>query len=519
MLQPAVAVPVADIRLDKAKAKARRVARFQIDPNTPLKDLLPPTPKASPSIQPTKGDDLAVVPEVVFQAPLPGSLGLEKVTELTAHQMAKINHLNGKQTDGFLEALRGQRPDLAGLSFAMGDACRTKGDRSKQFAAAVATIRGALQRQALPASFIAMDPPLPVPPPAPVAPAPVAPAAPAGTPPAMEGLIAPSAPAVAVLAASVNPPDARTFWEQYRSACDQEDKANPSFDGARQELVTVCRIAALMQVLAPEPADMRLGLVKYLSGVSHVEATKALARLAIFSPEEEVQRAAVAALRIRRERDYTDILVQGLRYPWAAAARRAADALVRLERTDLIPRLVDLLDEPDPRAPVTKEVDGKKTTVVKELVRVNHHRSCLLCHAPSKPDTVALEALTAEVPLPGVPLPEPFEGYGNQSPDLLVRIDVTYLRQDFSVRQAVADANPWPEMQRFDFLVRTRELTEAEAEAYRAAYARPEPGRPSPYQSAALAALRDLTGKDTEPTAEGWRRLLELPPKQKTATP
>ena len=43
------------------------------------------------------------------------------------------------------------------------------------------------------------------------------------------------------------------------------------------------RIAALMQVLIPESSGLRLGLVKYLSTVPHVDATKALARLAIFS--------------------------------------------------------------------------------------------------------------------------------------------------------------------------------------------------------------------------------------------
>jgi hypothetical protein len=32
----------------------------------------------------------------------------------------------------------------------------------------------------------------------------------------------------------------------------------------------------------------------------------------------------------------------------------------------------------------------------------------------------------------------------------------------------------------------------------------------TPYQKAALAALRDLTGKDTTPTAEAWRKLLKL---------
>jgi hypothetical protein len=66
-------------------------------------------------------------------------------------------------------------------------------------------------------------------------------------------------------------------------------------------------------------------------------------------------------------------------------------------------------------------------------------------------------------------------------------------------------------MQRFDFLVRTREVTEAEAAAYREAFAKAEPGRLSPYHRAALTALRELTGLDTEPTPEAWRRLLKLP--------
>ncbi len=92
-----------------------------------------------------------------------------------------------------------------------------------------------------------------------------------------------------------------------------------------------------------------------------------------------------------------------------------------------------------------------------------------------------------------------------------MRIDVTYLRQDFSIFQAVADANPWPEMQRFDFLVRTRTLTDEEVTAYREKLANREPGRLSPYQRAALAALRELSGRDAEPSAEAWRKLLDLP--------
>jgi hypothetical protein len=309
------------------------------------------------------------------------------------------------------------------------------------------------------------------------------------------------------------------FWGRFKRECELRDRELSKDDMARHEHLTPARIAALMQVLAPEAPKLRLGLVNYLSGIAHVEATKALARLAIFSVEEEVRQAAVESLKVRRERDYTDILVQGMRYPWPAVARQSADALIKLERTDLVPQLVALLDEPDPRAPVMKETEGKSVPVIKELVRVNHHRSCLLCHAPGNAGGVGSDTLTAAVPLPGEPLPRPSEGYDNSSPDLLVRIDVTYLRQDFSVRQAVADASPWPEMQRFDFLVRTRELTAEEADRYREQFAKQEPGRPSPYQRAALVALRELTGKDTEPTAEGWRKLLELPAKGKTAVP
>jgi len=148
---------------------------------------------------------------------------------------------------------------------------------------------------------------------------------------------------------------------------------------------------------------------------------------------------------------------------------------------------------------------------VREVVRINHHRNCLLCHAPGNTPSVSADVVTAPVPTPGEPFPSPSEGYGSfQQPDTLVRIDVTYLRQDFSMFQPVADAHPWPEMQRFDFLVRNRELTEEEAAVYQEKLGKREPGELSPYHRTALAALRDLTGRDTEPTAQAWRKLLTL---------
>ncbi len=473
--------------------------QFKIDPATPLKDLLPAAPKVKSDAGPVLDGDLTQVPEVLFQAPMARDLSIVEGTRHTAHTIAKINHLNSVKTDRFMEALRAERLDLAGLPFAMGDACRTKGERSEQFALAVATVRRAMSRNRTVQTSVAAPNP---PPPAPSAPA-SALSAPVSTS---------NGTTFTIVERIVESPNSATaFWDQYQTLCAEEDRSPARADRAHREHVTLARVAALMQVLAPEPPELRVGLVKYLAGVTHVESTRALAKLAIFSVEDEVRQAALEALKVRRERDYTEILLQGLRYPWPAVARHAGEAVVKLERTDLLPQLVELLGEPDPRAPVVKQVDQKKVQVVRELVRINHHRNCLLCHAPGNTGTVAPASLTAAVPIPGEALPTPSEGYRSSSPDVLVRVDVTYLRQDFSVRQAVADANPWPEMQRFDFLVRTRELTADQAEEYRQKLVAGGKGRLSPYQRAAVTALRDLTGQDAEPSAEAWRRLLELP--------
>jgi hypothetical protein len=446
----------------EAERQVKDLARLPIDPKTPLKDLLPTPPKSEKVAGPFLGDDLTRVPEVQFEErPPKGVPSMEAMAHL-AHQIAKINRLNHRKTDGFVEALRGQRPDLSGLPFAMGDACRTQGERGRQFATAVAAVRGALSGRTI-----------------------------------------------------VDRSSAEQFWERYQVLCAREDRRLSRPGRVQPEGVAVARVAALMQVLAAMPPAVRLGLVKYLSAVAHVEATRALARLAIFSAEDEVRLAALDALKVRRERDCTGVLVDGLHYPWPAVACRATEAIVQLERIDLLPQLVGLLEEPDPRAPVMGEVDRKKVPVVRELVRVNHHRNCLLCHSPGNSGEVSKEVVTAAVPVPGQPLPAPSAGY-NAAPSesLLVRVDVTYLRQDFSALQPVADAHPWPEMQRFDYLVRTRVLTEGEAKEYREKLTPRAPAEFSPYQRAALAALHALTGRDTEPTPAAWRRVLNLPSDQ-----
>jgi hypothetical protein len=435
------AIPVLPESHAQVSVVATTNVPFQIDPNTPSKDLLPVAPKVEKPAGPVLSEDLAQVPEVELQAAPAKMLPVADATRDTEHLIAKINHLNGKKADGFLEALRGERADLAGLPFAMGDECRTKNERSRQFALAVANVRRALQ----------------------------------------------SSGAQATLGSGADRNAAEIFWCEYQVACVREDQRFWWADQAPSEPVTLARIAALMQVLAPEAPSLRLGLVKYMASVSHVEATRALARLVLFSIEDEVRRAAGEALQSRRKPDYTDVLISGLRYPWPAVERRAAEALVQLKRTDLVPQLVALLGEPDPRAPVVQEVNKKRVNVVRELVRIHHHRNCLLCHAPGSTGRDMPETLTAAIPVPG--MPSPAAGYQPSSSDLVVRIDVTYLRQDFSLYQPVLDAQ---ELRRFDFLVRTRELTEEEAAAYREKLARGDPRQPSRYQQVVLAALLEL---------------------------
>jgi hypothetical protein len=465
-----------------------RDARFEfiIDPNTPVKDLLPAAPTLPKFGWAALADNLNQVPEVELQTPQRrGASTVEEITT-TACLIAKINRLNNRKTDGFLEALRGSRPDLAGLPFVPADACRINGERSKQFTLAAEMVQQVLRGNQVVVTLRRVADP----------------AIPRGTPGARPGA------GILFLPEHI-PGD--TFWERFPTLCAKVDRFLSSTGPIQQQPITPARIAALMQLLATEPPSVRLGLVKYLSGVAHVEATRALARLALFSGEDGIRLAAAEALKVRRERDYTDIILQGFRYPYPAVARRAADALVRLERNDLLPQLVDRLEQPDPRLPATQEVDGKPALAVRELVKINHHRNCLLCHAPGNTGTEELDTLTADVPLPSSPLPQPFDGYSNFPVDVRVRVDVTYLRPDFSVMQAVENAHPWPEMQRFDFIARTRTVTEEEAGAIRQALAKQGAGRQSPYQRALLNALRELTGKDTEPSADAWRRLLDLP--------
>jgi hypothetical protein len=486
--------------VEKAPSEKPVLPRLNIvlDPKTPLADLLPRAPRVQGKTVNLFKVDLARVPEVTFQEPLSRKLTKEKATYEIALQLAKIRLLNQNKTDAFLEALISKRADLQGMPFVMGDACRTTGDRAKLFGCLALGVRLTMAGP----EKAEID----------------------------RGLLSPVNAEEFWQTVRKNIQDAKKNLPKLRAVLGGDEKALDSLDskedqevapskdcGRLGEDVDAACVTALMQVLAAESVPMRQGLVKFLSEIPHAEATRALARLALFSSEDEVRRQTIEALKGRRQQDYQAILMQGFRYPLPEVARRAAEAVARLQCKDLVPQLVSLLEEPDPRLPAIREVNHNKVPVVRELVRVNHHRNCILCHAPATVDVRGLAestgggalkailtlATTAAAPLPTEPLPPPSQEYDPSKvpADLLVRIDTTYLRQDFSLLQPVADAAPWPDRQRFDFFVRSRILTEREAEEYRRQAPVDRAGKGTPYQRAILFALRELTGRDAPPTA------------------
>jgi hypothetical protein len=438
------------------------VPPIKIDPNTPLSELLPATPQTVSKIPAPFNDDLALVPVITVGEPISKTLGRLEAVKQTAHIFAKISYLNQQKKDGFMEALIEKRTELHGLPFMMGDACRTDEAKGR----ILPFLSGTLNQMVSDVKFSQKS----------------------------------NDDFVDLLAELQTRPTLITpTGLKVRVSSDNEDCYYRAL------------VSTLMQVLGPEAEKFRVRLARSLATIPHIDATRALAQLAIFAPEQNVRSVAIDGLKLRRDKDYADVLMQGFQYPLPEVSKRAAEALVKLERKDLLANLVEVLEKPDPRMPTMKTVKGKEVAVVRELVRVNHHHNCVLCHAPANTPDVPAWALKVGVPLPSEPFPSE-GGYMQQRstpmpPALFVRLDMTYLRQDFSQLMPVANPEPWPRMQRFDFFVRTRELTPKEAQAWQAA----RTGGATPYQQSALLALRELTGRDTDPTAEAWRTLLKLP--------
>ena len=288
----------------------------------------------------------------------------------------------------------------------------------------------------------------------------------------------------------------RIGFDDLEKASDGTFKDRLIENGTLSDTQARARIAAWMQT-SPKDQAKRKFIPTVLDAMQQPAATIALAKLAVFANEKDIRNKAIDALKRRPGADYTAVLFEGLRYPWAAIANQAAEAIVKLNRRDLVGRLAEFLKEPDPRAPFDKNLRGKNVTVVRELVRLNHRQNCILCHAPATSDLAFKESGSSSEFLAAVVPTRPDDsfsvGYSNslQFPDLAVRADVTYLRQDFSLLQKGRDDK---EPERYDFLVRTRELRDHEFILYRD-WLRNQPPQASPNHQAALWALRQLIAK------------------------
>jgi hypothetical protein len=243
-------------------------------------------------------------------------------------------------------------------------------------------------------------------------------------------------------------------------------------------------VRMLMQMFQPENYPVRLQVVKLLASNKEKNATAALAQWAVFDLNPEVREAAAKALKDRLFAHYRPVLLEALRYPWAPAADHAAEALVALDDREAVSDLVSLLDQPDPLAPTQNK---EKKWVMPELVRVNHLGNCVLCHAPSSAKDNTVRGL---VPERGQSLPVVY--YESQSGNF-VRADVT-----------------WPVMQRFDYLIRKRELSADEVKQL-TPDKKVDDDQPVAYpqRGAVLWALQLLTEHNAGDRSEDWRRYLE----------
>ena len=235
-------------------------------------------------------------------------------------------------------------------------------------------------------------------------------------------------------------------------------------------------------MLCVETPAVRLHLTKMLSAIKGPKASVALVRQTLFDLSPQVQQAATEALMTRPREEYRQTLLDGFRYPLPAVADRAAEALTALEDRGAAADLEKLLHRPDPAAPVCNE---KKKWVVAEIVKVNHLRNCVLCHAPAKDRD---DPVLGFVPRQGEPIPA---SYDADSHGDFVRADVTYLRQDFSLMEDVPDPGKWPARQRFDYMIRQRELTDQEIAE------KSEPAKSYPQREAVRRALDKLTAPDS----------------------
>lgn len=274
-------------------------------------------------------------------------------------------------------------------------------------------------------------------------------------------------------------------------------------------------LPTLTQMLQAEGTPVRLLLVELLADIRGVQASEALARRALFDVSPKVREQAIVALAKRPQKEYRRLLLEGLRWPWPAAADHAAEALVALRMKDAVPQMIAALKLPDDPAsrwrmvsdfimviPTGDKEKGKPTHLIREVVRVNHLANCMVCHAPSmsKDDLVR-----GRMPVPGE---DPPPQYYQEATGLFVRADITFLRQEFSVVQPVPNNGKWPGNQRYDYLLRTRPATKQDLQVLKLLERNKKLPDPHPQHEAILFALRELTQSNPGNAYADWAPLL-----------
>ena len=267
------------------------------------------------------------------------------------------------------------------------------------------------------------------------------------------------------------------------SCCRRAGKQNLS-----QLLVT------LDQMMQIDHTPLVLDVIENLRVANTDTAIELLAKRAKFDLRPEVRFSATQALKELPREKYRNVLLKGFEYPWFAVAQHSAEALVRLDDTQAVPDLVELLKRH--KSLTSIEEDGK--FFQKEVVAVNHLRNCLLCHAPSMSNFDSSRGLVPDWERPLS------RSYYQSSSGTFVRADVTYLTQDFSVVQPVKAPGLWPASQRFDYMVYKRPMSKKEAQR------KVEKDLNEVHREAIVFALQSLTGETPEDDSwETWSRIAD----------
>ncbi|OWK36466.1 hypothetical protein FRUB_09029 [Fimbriiglobus ruber] len=217
-------------------------------------------------------------------------------------------------------------------------------------------------------------------------------------------------------------------------------------------------VPCLRQMLPGEVAAVRGTACEAYRRTPGPAALDALVAAAVFDTDFDNRAAAVDALADRDPADVTVRLAALLDYPWVPAVEHVIEALVALNLRPAAAVVAANLTQVSAEL-LSVNAGGTAHAVRREMVRTNHARNCLLCHAPS---FAAGDFVRGAVPDPTRPLAAGPAGYSGGA-QFFARADVTYLRQDFSVVQPVPAPGPWPAHQRFDYLVALRSARAGES--------------------------------------------------------